>query len=396
MNPQGRVRAAALVFALVALPSALVSVPSARCQAQAGATMPPTVAPQADLPIDARKDEASTDDVASPDDEAITDDEAMGAVELTPDLELLPEDKRPSVAATLTPTEDVHLGDALTLTVTVKAKEGDQVTVPEQTLAPFEILGQEPPARAVEGNAQTVVFTLKLISFTAGKAFVGPVKLRVVTADGTIGTAVTDAIEVEVKSLIANEPEAQLKPETPPVVVLEEDYTLAYVGGFLLAAALFGFLFVFASRLWARRNRSEPPPPPPRPAHDIAYEALEKLRRDLRFELDAGEGMRWADGLSDTLRAYLGARYAFDGLECTTDEVVQNLRRMNPRGLAIEEVVALLGECDLVKFAKGELELPQGESMVEAVIRIVDRTRLREADMNVAQANTGASSEANR
>jgi hypothetical protein len=57
------------------------------------------------------------------------------------------------------------------------------------------------------------------------------------------------------------------------------------------------------------------------------------------------------DRVSDAVRGYLGARYGFDGLESTSAEILRALGRANLDGVAHAEIVAFLGECDLVKFA---------------------------------------------
>ncbi len=57
------------------------------------------------------------------------------------------------------------------------------------------------------------------------------------------------------------------------------------------------------------------------------------------------------DRVNDTVRSYLGARFGFDGLESTTDEIVARLGSQHLPGLVVPEVVAYLRDCDLVKFA---------------------------------------------
>jgi hypothetical protein len=77
------------------------------------------------------------------------------------------------------------------------------------------------------------------------------------------------------------------------------------------------------------------------------------------------------DGASDVLREYLGHRFGFNGLESTTDEVVARLRNERLGAISHNEITALLGDADLVKFAKAEPDEAQCDRMIEGAERIV-------------------------
>jgi hypothetical protein len=59
--------------------------------------------------------------------------------------------------------------------------------------------------------------------------------------------------------------------------------------------------------------------------------------------------------VSDAVRSYLGARFGFDGLESTTDEILTTLEKLGrqnqPTPVPLDEIRRFLGQCDLVKFA---------------------------------------------
>ena len=85
--------------------------------------------------------------------------------------------------------------------------------------------------------------------------------------------------------------------------------------------------------------------------------ALEQLKRKLETLGDARletqeDFKRYYSEVTDGLRAYLGARYGFEAMERTTDEVIEKL---HSRGLGSEEtrhIEQVLMEASLVKFAK--------------------------------------------
>jgi hypothetical protein len=155
---------------------------------------------------------------------------------------------------------------------------------------------------------------------------------------------------------------------------MQDDYTLAYIAGALglmAVTALFTWLFL---RWWRARPKELPPPPPPRPAHEVAMEKLRALRRELTAAIADGSQARVVDGASDALREYLGHRFGFNGLESTTDEVITSMRQQRLAGVTLAEITTLLGECDLVKFAKAVPDQNDCEKVIGEAERIVQRT----------------------
>jgi hypothetical protein len=58
--------------------------------------------------------------------------------------------------------------------------------------------------------------------------------------------------------------------------------------------------------------------------------------------------------LSEILRGYLGERYGFDALECTSSELMAQLRRLKAPGLPEDGLMRFISESDLVKYARAE------------------------------------------
>jgi hypothetical protein len=137
----------------------------------------------------------------------------------------------------------------------------------------------------------------------------------------------------------------------PPARSQRELWTLArdLTWGLLLGAAIAALVTWLVLR-WMRRPRPVPPPPPPRPPWELALEELDGIRAAAL--VSAGLLPEHFDRVSDAVRRYLGLRYGFDGIESTTDEVVQSLRAAQPPIPCFSTVVTLLQESDLVKFAR--------------------------------------------
>ena len=266
----------------------------------------------------------------------------------------LPAENVPKVTTELTPRGKLVVGDLAKLVIRADAREGDDVAVPEQSFAPLEVHARRSRVEPAKDDRQRFVFELDLLALEPGRHAIEGVELRVVTKAGFVGSIRTAPLAIEVGSLLANEPNAQPKPETQPVVVMQDDYTVLYVLGGIALAALIALVTWLVARYLQRRVRPPPPPPPPRPPWEIAAAKLADLRRRKPRMVEEGNAAQFVDEVSDVVREYLGGRFGFDGLETTTDEMLLLLRQGNCNAGLWQEVGAYLGRCDLVKFAKVE------------------------------------------
>jgi hypothetical protein len=184
----------------------------------------------------------------------------------------------------------------------------------------------------------------------------------------------TEPRSVEVSSLIANEPNAQPKPPTKPVSVIQDDYTLAWVGGGILAVAAIAALTLMVQRWLVRRPKPEPPPAPAKPAWEIALGKLAELDAQKAQLLAEDRAEDFVDGVSDALREYLGKRYGFEGLESTTDEILRTLERVRPPKLSLSGVSLLLEQCDLAKFARQKPDQAQCDDLWNGAVGLIRST----------------------
>jgi hypothetical protein len=288
--------------------------------------------------------------------------------------EPLPAAHQPRLRVAVTPREGVMTGDLVHVSIRAGALLGDDVTVPQQSFAPFEAHAKRARVEPARDGRQTYVFDIDLLALEPGQHTLPALRLRVVTADGTVGSVTTTPLPVRVRSVLGNEPNAQPKPATLPVIVMQDDYTLAWALGALGVILLTVLLTWLVVRWWSRRAKPAVPPPPPRPPWDVALEKLDAVRREARQLLNDGRERDLVDRTSDALREYLGGRYGFDGLESTTDEILARLRKIDVRGVSRDEIAALLGDSDLVKFAKAVPDEPQCEALLAGAYRVVRAT----------------------
>jgi len=282
--------------------------------------------------------------------------------------------QEPTIALDAPP--ETTLGDPIDVIVTVTAAATDEVAVPEQPFEPFEILGKKLAVEpSPDGASKTFTFELQLLCFEVGVHELGPIRVRITSAAGELMEIESNNTSIEVRSLLANEPDPQLKPPTDPVVVEQDDYRLLIALGALLAIALGALLAWLFMRWWQKRDRPEPAPPPPPPPWETALAELHELGRGRPAAISEGRTEEWVDAVSDSIRAYLGRRFDFHGLESTTDEIAEELSRAKSLTIEPQDAVGFLGQCDLVKFAKASLADEASRTLIEDALALVEQTR---------------------
>jgi hypothetical protein len=202
-----------------------------------------------------------------------------------------------------------------------------------------------------------------------------PLPIAVARANGEIATACTKEHTIVIEDPTGSTPEAKPKPNPGPRAQREEWSAMRQLVTYAAIGLVVGVLLAYLVRKWLQRPRPVPPPPPPRPPWEIALEKLDEVRHAGLLEVDRFQ--EYFDRVNDAVRAYLGARYGFDGLESTTDEILRGLRRADIEHIAMGGVVEFLSECDLVKFANMTPSQPACERTLDAAERIVRSTMPR-------------------
>jgi hypothetical protein len=282
----------------------------------------------------------------------------------------------PTVTAR-TEKNEAHIGDAIAFTITSIGPRAMPVVLPANLdLAQFSELSRTLEEKDLGDGKMSRAFNLKIAGYEPGSFEIPSVELTYFGQDGTVKSVRTQPIPFTISSLIANEPEPKLKDNAASLPVIQRDYLLVYIAGGLLAAGL-GAVIALIVRRRLRNRRPAPPPIPPRPAHEVAMEKLDRLGAMLA---EGGDLRPFYFQLSEAIREYLGGRFGFDSLEMTTEELVDNMRRVpaeSMRGVVGSEIEGWLSACDLVKFAKVSPSAEQARGSLEMAIRMVEATRPR-------------------
>jgi hypothetical protein len=283
----------------------------------------------------------------------------------------------PTISARVDKTE-ARVGDVITVIVTAVGPIETRLFLPRSLeLSPFsELDDQNRPIeeKALGDGKMRREFRVFVAAYEPGELTLPAIEVTYFGRKGELLTTRTQPIDLRIVSLIANEPEPELKDIAPPVRVLEQDLLLVYVAAGLAAAGLGGVLALLVRRR-LRALASQRPAPPPRPPHEIALERLDRLGA-AGFTEDGDHRPSYFE-LSEIIRDYLGGRFGFDALEMTTEELIEELRQRAARELVLGEVAGWLTACDLVKFAKISPSATEARGALETAIRIVESTRPR-------------------
>ena len=120
-----------------------------------------------------------------------------------------------------------------------------------------------------------------------------------------------------------------------------------------------------------RRIRLNPYIPP----HKAAMNEISKIKEDALWESD--DSKTYYTKLTDILRRYRQGRYGFNAMEMTTDEIINQIEKVNDPA-AIHELVKLFTTADLVKFAKAHPNISDNDKNLLNAINYIQQTKKEE------------------
>lgn len=283
-----------------------------------------------------------------------------------------------SVTTRLSP-DPSHIGDLLTLDVIVAYPSDHAINLPNGLdFTPLELVGIEPGPVESTGTGLRQRFSITLQYFDVGEATVPSFPVTWIDPANQVHTYSVAPHSFVVESLLANESDPH--PQGPdPMISLEyanvrrAEIIVAVISGLVLAS-----LLALALVLWRRRERPVHMPPPP-PPHERALAELEALAGEREALISVGAYQDYYLRLTEIAKRYLGARFGFEALDRTTEEIqdLLTLEQVSVEPLDPKVVITFLQDCDLVKFAR--LAPPEAETVdaLQLVREMVERTRPR-------------------
>jgi hypothetical protein len=281
--------------------------------------------------------------------------------------------QQPSIAAAVD-TAAMTVGDRITVTVTVDHDTSQTVGWPElgDHLGRFEVVGADTAALAIEGGGMRSTARYVLTAFELGDLEIPSIEVMLSAADGTQETLRTDPMTVTVSS-VGLDPSGEIRDIKPPLEIPRNWLLLVPWVVALGALGVAGYWLYRRYRLRRRRVAElAAPPVPTRPAHEIAYEALDRL--EASGLLERGEVKEYFIRVSEIIRSYLEGRYGIDAMDMTSHDVMNELEREPLERTHLDLFATFFERSDLVKFAKHEPSKAASVEMIPIARRLIDET----------------------
>lgn len=284
--------------------------------------------------------------------------------------------------------DTVMIGDRVTLTVEVEQDMMQHIIFPSFDFKPTEGTEQQEPSIEVihdfapdtlskEGRRVRLRKRYEMAVYDEGIYRMG--KAQVLYVDKNIvDTLFAEREEQVVVKTFQIDSTMTTVRDLKPQMTLKLRF--AEFGGYLgiaLAVALLlaGLIYLLVRYLHKRGKHISDlfKPAPPVPAHIAALDALEKLRNEKLWQNNKHK--LYYSGLSDILRTYLAGRFEVGAMEMTTDEIADSLRSVEIEEKQKMNLLAVLRDADLVKFAKATPEAEENELAFDKAFYFVENTK---------------------
>ncbi len=263
------------------------------------------------------------------------------------------------------------VGDAIPVHVQISHPAGATLRpLFADTLGGFTILGTSPlHAEGAEMSAGDVV----VAKYDSGDAVLPPLQYLIVAGGDSSGrTVATNEVRLTIQTVSVDTTQ-DIKDLKPPLGIPWTLQEILLAVGLVLAALAVAYL---GYRWWKKRQMPAAlaDTAPARPAHVIALEELGALKQKKLWQ--QGLVKQYYTEVTDILRRYFENRYRLMALERTTDEILDDLRRIRLTNELLGKTDRLLRRADLVKFAKHQPPIPEHDESIQIVYDVVERTRI--------------------
>ncbi len=109
------------------------------------------------------------------------------------------------------------------------------------------------------------------------------------------------------------------------------------------------------------------------PAHVVALQKLEQIKTEKIWQ--QGQIKQFYTDITDVIREYLSGAYGINAMEMTTDEIADALRNIDIEQKPKMDLLSVLRDADLVKFAKATPEADDNELAYSKAYHFVEETK---------------------
>ncbi|HVG06863.1 MAG TPA: hypothetical protein VNM67_04100 [Thermoanaerobaculia bacterium] len=277
-----------------------------------------------------------------------------------------------TVQVTLSPSQPT-VGDRVAATITLQVEPGGlsgalaaepRFPTWKATWGEAEVVEKAEPKKV---SNTTWSQGLVLAAFRTGQVPLPPVQIAVPLRNRTVQVSTPAGLSLDVRSVL---PKGEKKPlpkrERPPIPLPVGDAFWWTLGAMSLISLILGLLLF-------RQRRTQEEPEAMRP--ELApFEELTTILDRLSAERSA---VRLHTSLSLAFRRYLARTLAFPAEERTTSEIHRLLLSGRLPAPMVRQAVELLRACDLVKFARLEVDEDLSRQRIDTARRIAGEVEER-------------------
>ncbi|MCB9366588.1 MAG: hypothetical protein H6506_00695 [Calditrichaeota bacterium] len=284
-----------------------------------------------------------------------------------------------SIALAVSAGAALRIGDPIEYELSLPPSDSVQVLPPSGL--PLRVLPIRPDQTAQKGG----VFRFQAALYDTGEFVIPPMRVALFRNGQIVDTLRTEERTARVESMLADTASSPspIKPYREHPLYVKDVFRAFWP--WVLAATLVASLIALI--LWWKRWRvvadSEPVVPVLPPA-ELAIRELNALAE--KKYPDRGMLKEHFSEFSEIMRKYVEGSYGFSALEMTTFELGREFGREDLPGCWKNELLPLLRDADLVKFAKEIPTLDASRAILETGFRLIAETRPRIETSNETQA----------
>ena len=267
----------------------------------------------------------------------------------------------------------ITIGDKVTLLVTINHNSKVDIKIPEiaDSLGQFEIKDYAIKKPRKKWGKLIHEYKYIITTFTTGEYKIEPFAVQWLDNNSQLKEVQSGAITIFVESVKASAADKDDIMDLKQPVGIKHTFLYYFLLIGLPIILLGGFSVYYFTRK-AKESGFFSGNEPLKPADELAYERIEKLKA--MGLIEKGELKQYYIILSEIIRRYLEARYSIQVLDMTTYELYQQLRKIGADKKHTGIIKDFLEECDMVKFAKYLPEVKIIEEDTETAKKIVDVT----------------------
>lgn len=226
----------------------------------------------------------------------------------------------------------------------------------------------------INNNDVIISQTLTLTSFDTGHIEIPPISIKYSKYDGdtAVNKCFTEYNYIYVEPAVIDTTMAY-KPIKMPI---KQNITFVemtpYIGSVIILAGLVLLTIYLIKRSRNKEKKEDEDIAPSIPAIVTAREKLSQLKDSNLWQ--SGKSKEYYTDLTDIAREYLEGQFHIDAIEMTSDEILEEVKKLGIDSTTFSKIESTLATADLVKFAKANPAAAENETAFNNINAFVEES----------------------